>query len=366
MKITLHTITIKKVVDGYEDKGEEGGIFGYGGKLNIRPKFQREFFYKKKQKEEVIRSVFKGFPLNVMYWVKNAEGGFELLDGQQRTMSICSYYKNQFSIKVEGSTRGFPNLTPEQKERFLDYELQVYICEDGTAQEQLDWFQVINYSGEQLLRQELRNAIYAGPWITDAKRKFSKTGCAAWGLGKDYMEGVPLRQAYLETVLRWISKNDIENYMAEHQNDCDAAIEWQYFQLVIGWVKTLFPTYRKEMKGVEWGELYNRYKGFQFSHTELEEEVKDLMLNSDVTNRKGIYEYVLSRDERCLNIRAFDIGMKQRAYARQNGICANCHKPFRFEEMEGDHITPWSLGGKTNEDNCRMLCKDCNRIKSNH
>ncbi len=365
MDITLHTIPIRDLVVGYENNDEEG-VVGYNGQLNIRPKFQREFVYSEKQEREVINSIFKGFPLNVMYWVKNADGKFDLLDGQQRTLSICSFHEGEFFVDVEGSLRGFQNLTSVQKDMFLNYELQVYICENGTDQERLDWFRIINIAGEQLTDQELLNAVYAGPWVTDAKRRFSKTGCVAFKLGEKYMSGTPIRQNYLQTVLKWMSDNHIEEYMAQHQHEPNADREWQYYQKVIAWVQSTFPNYRSMMKGLPWGELYNKYKDKDVSASELEEEIKRLLIDDDVTNNKGIYDYVLSGDERKLNIRAFSDKMKMAAYERQQGKCVKCGQHFDLKDMEGDHITPWSEGGPTTAENCQMLCIDCNRRKSNH
>lgn len=363
MDIKLHNITVRELINGFEDNEEEG-VVGYDGLLNIRPKYQREFVYSPKQQEEVINSIFKGFPLNVMYWVKNDDESFELLDGQQRTLSICSFAEGEMFITLDGRTKDYGSLTDDQKSLFLDYPLQIYICENGTDSEKLDWFEIINIAGEKLTKQELRNAVYSGSWVTAAKKKFSKTNCVAYKLGQDYMSGNPIRQDYLEKVLGWISKGDIEKYMAMHQNDVNADSEWQYFQMVIAWVRMLFPKYRREMKGLDWGDLYNRFKDNTYSATELESKIKKLMMDDDVTSKKGIYEYVLSGDERKLNIRAFSDNMKREAYERQEGICTHCNKHFEIDQMEADHITPWSKGGKTNGDNCQMLCRDCNRRKS--
>ncbi len=363
MKITLHTIPIREIVEGFENNDEQG-VVGYGGRLNIRPAYQREFVYNDKQQREVINSIFKGFPLNVMYWVKSGVDTYELLDGQQRTLSICSFWSGDFFVDLDGTTKGFDNLTASQMKQLLDYPLQVYICEDGTDQEQLDWFRIINIAGERLTQQELRNAVYTGPWITSAKKRFSKTGCVAYKLAEKYMNGSPIRQDYLERVLSWISNNDIETYMAKHQHDANDDREWQYFQLVINWVNVNFTVYRKEMKGIDWGVLYNRFKDNYYNATQLEERIKQLMMDDDVTNKKGIYDYVLSGDERKLNIRAFTPRMKREAYERQQGICPHCKQHFQLEEMEGDHIIPWSQGGRTTADNCQMLCRQCNRTKS--
>ena len=362
MEITLHTIKIRDIVDGFEDNEEEG-VVGYGGLLNIRPKYQREFVYNDKQKKEVINSIFKKFPLNVMYWVKNDDDTFELLDGQQRTLSICSFYEDCFYVNLDGKVKSFANLTPDQIKQFLDYDLQIYICENGTDSEKLDWFEIINISGERLTPQELRNAVYSGEWVTALKKKFSKSTCVAYRLAKDYMSGNPIRQDYLQTVLKWISKDNINEYMATHQHDENADIEWQYFQAVIAWVQRIFTKYRSIMKGVEWGELYNMYGSNTYSATDIEKRLSALLIDKDVTNKKGVYAYVLSGDERKLNIRDFDEADRIEAYERQKGICADCGNHFEIGEMHADHITPWSKGGHTTADNCQMLCADCNRHK---
>ncbi len=363
MEITLQIITIRELVSGFENN-EEQGVVGYGGRLNIRPAFQREFVYNDRQQQEVIHSVFKGFPLNVMYWAENEDGNsYELLDGQQRTLSLCNYREGEFFINLDGTLKGFDNLTAEQRNAFLDYQLHVYICRQGTAAEKLDWFRIINIAGERLTPQELLNAVYSGPWVTDAKRRFSKTGCVAYKLGERYMNGTPIRQDYLERVLRWLSDGKVEEYMAQHQHDANADREWQYFQQVIAWVQMLFPKWRKEMKGVEWGVLYNRHHTAEYSATALEAEVARLMMDDDVTRKAGIYDYVLSGQERALSIRTFTDRMKREAYERQDGVCPHCGNRFELSEMEADHITPWSQGGRTTAENCQMLCRDCNRRK---
>lgn len=363
MKIELTQVTIGELTEGYADNSAtEEGIVGYGGRLNIRPKYQREFVYDEKKRNAVMETVWKGFPLNVMYWVRNEDGNFELLDGQQRTISICQYVWGEYMMHLDGNLAGFGNLTQGQKKRILDYPLQIYICE-GTAEEQLDWFRVINIAGERLTDQELRNAIYSGPWVTQAKRRFSKTGCVAYQLGKDYMNGSPIRQAYLETVLKWISGGKIDQYMAEHQHDEDCDELWQYYQDVVHWVNSHFTETRKEMKGVQWGEMYNLHRDDPYKESKLRQRVKELMKDSDVKNKSGIYWYVLDGDERHLDIRAFDQNMRREVYERQQGICPVCGKHFEEIEMEADHITPWCQGGRTVADNCQMLCRKCNREK---
>lgn len=358
MKIELKEISIKQVVAGYINNNEEG-VVGYGGKLNIRPKYQREFVYKDKQRDSVIETVQKFFPLNVMYWVKNDDESYEVLDGQQRTISICEYVTGSFSLHA----MYFHNLTDVEQEQILDYKLMVYFCE-GNDKEKLDWFKTINIAGEKLTNQELRNAIYTGTWLSDAKKYFSKSGCPAYGMGSDYLTGSPIRQDYLETAIAWLSNEAIEEYMAKHQHDANASELWLYYSSVINWIRVVFPKYRKEMKGVNYGILYNNYKNASFDANKLEAEITALMQDEDVTKKSGIYEFVLTRNEKYLNIRAFTDKNKREAFERQKGICAKCNVEFELNEMEADHITPWHEGGKTNAENCQMLCKYDNRVKS--
>lgn len=358
MKIAAENITIRDLTTNYKDN-EEGGVVGYSGKLDIRPPYQREFVYKDKQRAAVIHTIFNNYPLNVMYWAVRDDGGFEVIDGQQRTISICQYVNGDFSY--EG--RYFHNLQADEKESFLSYELSVYRC-SGTDSEKLAWFKTINIAGEKLTEQELRNAVYSGSWVSAAKPIFSKSNCAAYLLGSDYLTGSPIRQDYLETVIEWINKGDVESYMAAHQQDPNANTEWLYFQAVIAWTKATFPKYRSEMKGVPWGLLYNVHKDTPQNAAELEKRVSSLMADEDVTNKKGIYTYILSNEERHLSIRAFTDNQKRESYERQNGLCPKCKKHFDIGEMEADHITPWSKGGRTTADNCQMLCKDDNRRKS--
>lgn len=358
MKIELHEITIREVAENYVDNNEEG-VVGYNGKLNIRPKYQREFIYDEKKRNAVIDTIRKDFPLNVMYWVKNSDGTFEVLDGQQRTISFCQYVMGDFSL----DNRAFHNLTNTEREQILNYKLMVYFCE-GNDKEKLDWFKIINIAGVQLAPQELRNAVYTGPWLSDAKLKFSKTNCAAYLLSKDYVNGSAIRQDILETAIKWISNGEIEKYMSIHQHDPNANELWTYFRNIIEWVKDTFKTYRKEMKGIEWGGLYDKYKGTIFDTVKLEQEIQKLMMDDDVDSKKGIYTYVLTRNEKYLNIRGFTESQKRAAYEKQKGICKKCGKHFALNEMEADHITPWSKGGKTSNENCQMLCLECNRRKS--
>lgn len=364
MKIKLHEITIRDLVEDYIDEGESG-VTGYGGRLDIRPPYQREFIYKDAQRDAVIDTVSRSFPLNVMYWAVREDGDFEVIDGQQRTISICQFVEGEFSVNLGSfdTPRAFHNLQPDERDRILNYPLMVYLCE-GSDSEKLEWFKTINIAGEKLSDQELRNAVYSGPWVTDAKRYFSKRGCAADGLGGDYLNGSSIRQDYLETVIDWISNGEIEKYMSEKQDKKNANELWRYFQNVISWVKATFPNYRREMKGIAWGELYNRFKDEDLDPDALEKRLSNLMQDDDVTKKKGAYPYVLDGNERHLNIRAFTESQKREAYERQNGVCPVCKKKFAIEEMQADHITPWSKNGKTSSDNCQMLCAEDNRRKS--
>lgn len=362
MKIELKEITVRELTNGFEDN-QENGVVGYGGKLDIRPPYQREFIYKEKQREAVIDTITKDFPLNVMYWAVRENENFEVIDGQQRTISISQFVEGDFAY----NSRYFHNLQKDEQEQILNYKLMVYLC-SGEDSEKLEWFKTINIAGERLTDQELRNAVYSGSWVSDAKRYFSKNSCAAYGLGGDYMSGVAIRQDYFETVIGWKNNDNsddgIKNYMAKQQHEPNANELWLYFQAVISWVKATFPKYRKEMKGIQWGLLYNQFKDQKFDHKKIEEEISRLMQDEDVTNKKGIYEYVLTRRERFLNIRAFTDNQKREAYERQQGVCVKCGEKFELNEMEADHITPWHLGGQTSAVNCQMLCKDDNRRKS--
>jgi len=358
MQIELKEITIRELANGYKDNNENG-VVGFGGRLDIRPPFQREFIYKEKQRDAVINTVTKDFPLNVMYWAVREDGNFEVIDGQQRTISICQFINGDFAFK----NRYFHNLKNDEQEQIFDYKLMVYVC-SGTDSEKLEWFRTINIAGEKLTEQELRNAVYAGSWVSDAKRYFSKSGCVAFQIGSDYLNVSTIRQEYLETAIDWISEGNIEIYMAQRQHDQNAGALWNYFQSVITWVTTTFTKKRKFMKGVEWGLLYNKYKDKNFDTTVIEAETVRLIADDDVTKKSGIYPYILTRDERYLSIRAFTDTMKQKVYERQNAFCANCNIEFDLSEMEADHITPWHEGGKTTEENCQMLCKNCNRRKS--
>lgn len=362
MKIELHRIKVKDLFAGFENDEETGMVVGYGGKLNIRPPYQREFVYKVEQQEEVIRTIRKGFPLNIMYWSKNSDGTFELLDGQQRTMSICNFL-TPATLSVDNDY--FSSLFPEEKKQIEEYELMIYFCE-GETREKLDWFKIVNIAGEELTPQELRNSVYTGSWLVDAKRYFSKSGCSAQDGYSNYLNKSYIRQEVLETVLKWISGGNIEDYMGIHQHDANAKELWRYFEDVMEWVQRVFPKYRKEMKGLPWGEFYNEFKdqGFEKIGEENERRVSELYKDDEVTKKSGIYQYILTDNKKYLSLRAFDDNIKSQVYERQNGICPMCREHYAIEEMEADHINPWSKGGKTVAENCQMLCKKDNREKS--
>ncbi|MFC4720944.1 HNH endonuclease family protein [Geojedonia litorea] len=359
MNIELKKITVKELTEDYEDN-EENGVLGYGGKLDIRPPYQREFVYGDNERDAVIDTLRKDFPLNVMYWAVRKDGNYEVIDGQQRTISICQYVNGDFAYLF----KYFHNLQQDEKEQILNYELMVYIC-SGEDSEKLKWFETINIAGKELTKQELKNAVYSGSWVTDAKRYFSRNGNPAQAIGSDYLNGKANRQDYLETAIKWISNGNIDVYMANHQHDPNALALWQYFQSVITWVQGTFVKKRtKFMKGVDWGSLYNEFKDEVFDTQAIENETANLIADDDVERKKGIYPYILTRDERYLGIRTFTDSMKQKVYEKQKGICLICKNHFDISEMEGDHITPWHEGGKTIEENCQMLCKDDNRRKS--
>jgi hypothetical protein len=294
-----------------------------------------------------------------MYWAVREDGNYEVIDGQQRTISICQYYDGDFAFKE----RYFHNLQNDEEELILNYKLTVYLC-SGTDSEKLEWFKTINIAGEQLTDQELRNAVYSGSWVSDAKRYFSKTGCTAFRLGGDYLNGSAIRQDYLEATIKWISNDSIEEYMGIHQHDKNATELWNYFETVIDWVKSVFTVYRREMKGISWGLLYNDFNKIKTDSKKIENEISVLMQDEDITNKRGIYIYVLTRKEKYLSIRAFTDKQKRQAYEKQKGNCPVCKKHFDISEMEADHITPWHSGGKTIDENCKMLCKEDNRRKS--
>lgn len=369
MDIKERRVTIRELTEGYFNDDEEG-VTALDDQLDIRPKYQRNFVYDDKKRNQVIDTVMKKLPLNVMYWVDRGEEleddpdipRYEVLDGQQRTISVCEYIDGNFSV----NDMLFSNLPKDTREDILNYELLVYVC-NGTESEKLEWFKIINIAGEELTDQEMRNAVYAGPWVSDAKRYFSKTGCAAFNLAGDYLNGSSIRQVYLETAINWIAAREnksIEAYMSEHQHDKTAIVLWNYFRSVIEWVQAVFPKKTKWMKGLQWGLMFNEHgERTDLDAKELTKRADELIADREVTKNSGIYEYLLTGDEKKLNLRAFDDDIKEEVYAEQNGKCAICGKAFDITKMHGDHIIPWSKGGKTVKENCQMLCTTCNLRK---
>ena len=380
MKISKELMTIRELSENYRDNND-GGVYGYDNGTHIlclRPEYQREYVFGDRQRNAVIDTVMKGFPLGLMYWSKVSDNQYECLDGQQRSISICQYVNGDFPIKANGNDRFFHNLSPEEKQTILDYELEVRVCE-GTEEEKLAWFRTINIAGVTLTNQELLNATYTGTWLADAKNYFSKRNCVAGAMGDGYIKGNPIRQDYLEKVLGWIADRDnLESgqmYMAIHQHDLDANDLWLYYQSVINWAKMMFPVKRKGITDVQdWGILYNKYHNKQYNSNTLETDIQKLLMDDDATKNAGIIPYVLSdrtkHDEKYLSIRAFTDAQKRKAYEKQGHKCPFCVKngidtEYDFSEMQGDHIIPWSQGGRTVDDNLQMLCQKCNNDKSN-
>jgi hypothetical protein len=386
VKIELKRIPVRDLVESYEDN-DELGVRAYDGNLDVRPPYQREFVYKDKQRDAVIATLRRNFPLNVMYWAVidgHDDDGveYEVIDGQQRTISICQYVEGDFSVPIDGHLLAFHNLQNDQQEQILDYELMVYLCE-GTDSEKLDWFKTINIAGEKLTDQELRNAVFHGPWLSAAKKYFSKSGCPAYAIASDYMTGSPIRQEYLEDAIEWINDGKVDEYMAAHQHDTNANELWLYFKGVIDWVETTFPRKRKQMRSVKWGPLYNRYKNASLDPVKLEARIADLMADPDVKNKRGIYEFLLGgeADTKLLDVRVFDEKVKLAAYGQQTKqaedagtsncpMCAggsnnNVTRIYELNEMDADHVTAWSNGGASDLANCEMLCVPHNRSKGN-
>lgn len=379
MNINMIMVPVRDLIQNYSEDDATSRVIAWGGKLDVRPEYQREYVYGEGQRDAVINTVLNGFPLNIMYFVDRKDGTYEVLDGQQRIISICRYAQNKYSVKIPSSTGGFntvnrPNLFDEQAKQFEDYELMVYICE-GTEQEKIEWFQTINIAGEKLENQEILNAVLHCAWVTDAKSLFSRANCAAYKHYGKYMSGECIRQKYLETVFRWAAdaegitgKDAVRSYMMQHRGDINADNLWKYFEDIFTWVNKVFGKYDPNMKGVEWGYLYNAHKDDNLDSAIIQKEVEELMADDEVRAKKGIYSYLLSKrnreDERVLNLRAFTETEKKTMYARQKGVCPLCKKHFEYVEMDGDHIKPWSKGGKTSLDNGQMLCRSCNLLKS--
>lgn len=352
-------VPIRELVEGYRDDADKG-VVGYGGRLDIRPSYQREFIYNAKNRGLVIDTIKRNLPLGLFHWGYRVDGDYEIIDGQQRTISICQYVNGDFSH----DGKYFHNLTQDERDMILDYTISVSLF-NGNESEKLEWFERINVAGEVLTKQELRNAVYHGTWLQDAKKYFSRTGCPAYQIGGDYLKGTPIRQDYLETVIRWSGDGDIEEFMAYHQHDTDAKALWRYFEDVMDWVKSVFITYRPEMKGLPWGLWYNEYANVKsFDPIAVDKRISELYADVELKNNKGIYQYILTGNSKYLNLRTFDPHIKKAVYEQQGGVCKYCGNAYKIGDMHADHIMPWSLGGQTTIDNCQILCKDCNARKS--
>lgn len=370
MTIKQIEVTVGDIARGYINS-EEQGVRGYGGQLDIRPPYQREFIYNENEQQAVISTVLKGYPLNVMYWVRRSEDAecpYEVMDGQQRTLSLCEYVDGKFAYDF----KNFFNQPADIQKLILDYPLTIYLCE-GEPSEKLEWFKTINIAGKPLNEQEINNAVYAGPFVTDAKRHFSKSNCGAYRLGKDLVNGTPIRQEFLKKALEWMSEHEtregkpqsVVGYMAEHQHDPNANNLWTYFQNVLNWTITNFDLkkFKKIMKGLNWALYYDKYHSTTLDTADLASRISKLILDSDVQKQMGIIPYVLTGDERHLDLRGFPEDIKLAVWEKQHHICLSCQKEFDYEFMEGDHITPWREGGRTVIENCQMLCRECNRRK---
>lgn len=371
MTIKQMEVTVGEITKGYTNNDEQG-VRGYDGRLDIRPAYQREFIYDDKEQQAVITTVLHGYPLNVMYWVKrsaDANCPYEVMDGQQRTLSLCEYVAGKFSHDF----KNFFNQPADIQQRILNYPLTIYVCE-GEASEKLEWFKTINIAGKPLNEQEINNAIYAGPFVTDAKRHFSKSNCGAWRLAKNLVNGKTIRQDFLKQALQWMADHETREghpqtavgYMASHQHDPNANNLWSYFQNVVNWATTNFDQtkFGQIMKGLDWASYYDDFGKETLDSATLSKRISALLRDGEIQRPQGIIPYVLTGDEQKLDLRTFPEDIKLAVYERQGHRCEHCGKTFDYEFMEADHITPWAKGGRTVIENCQMLCTECNRRKS--
>ena len=387
MKTALRTdISVADICDGFVYNQLEGkGLFGLGGKLTIQPEYQRSYIYADKggkKEQAVIHSLLKGYPLGLIYFNKVGEGTFEVLDGQQRITSIGRFVTNKFAIMDNGNPKNFDSLPTDQQAKIMDSRLLIYECE-GTETEIKQWFETINIAGEPLNDQELLNAIYSGPFVTLAKAEFSNSMNANISKWSAYIKGSALRQAFLERALDWVSKGDIGGYLSQHRHDSNINELTNYFNSVIDWVSTVFVDVHPEMKGLEWGRLYEKYHSKSYDPKKMSDDVKKLAADSEVTNRRGIFEYLLGGSvvTKLLEVRVFDDKVKKVAYAKQTqaaegkgesncplcaiGHDANKTKIYAIDKMDADHVAAWSKGGASSPENCQMLCIAHNRAKGN-
>lgn len=386
MKTTLRTnITVKDVCDGFVYNELEGkGLFGLAGKLTIQPEYQRNYIYADGKRDvAVIESILKGYPLGLIYFNKVSEDVLEVLDGQQRITSFGRFVTNKFAIQDErGMQQYFDGIAADQRKKILETKLLIYECE-GEETEIKDWFKTINIYGVPVNHQEILNAVYSGPFVTLAKSEFSNSqnsNIQKWGA---YISGSVNRQDFLERALDWVSKGNIDEYMSRHRNHKDIKELKTYFNTVIDWVSAVFIDVESEMRGLEWGRLYETYHNASYNPTKVSKQVRELYADPYVKNRKGIFEYILggSVDTKLLDVRVFDEATKKSVYATQTAkaekkgesncpLCALGHdanksKIWKLTDMDADHVTAWSKGGGTDIKNCQMLCKTHNRAKGN-
>ena len=388
MKTTLRTdITVQDICDGFVYNELEGkGLFGLSGKLTIQPEYQRNYIYASdggKREIAVIESILKGYPIGLIYFNKISDDNFEVLDGQQRITSFGRFVTNKFVIKDEsGNEQLFGGFAVDKKNKILATKLLIYECE-GTESEIKEWFKTINIAGVPLNNQELLNAVYSGKFVTLAKEEFSNSQNSNIQKWSAYIKGCANRQDFLERAFDWVSKGNIGEYMSRHRHDTDINELKTYFNSVIDWVSTVFTDVETEMKGLEWGRLYEECHKKSYNPKKVSEQVKQLYADLYIKNRKGVFEYILggSTDTKLLEVRVFDEATKKSVYTKQTSeaekksisncpLCAIGHdsnktKIWKIAEMDADHVTAWSKGGATDINNCEMLCKTHNRAKGN-
>jgi hypothetical protein len=386
MTPTLRTeITVKDICTGFIYNELEGkGLFGLSGKLTIQPEYQRNYIYADGKRDvAVIDSILKKYPLGLIYFNKIDDNKFEVLDGQQRITSIGRYVTNKFAVKDEnGMEQYFSGIAADKQELILNAKLLIYECE-GTETEIKNWFRTINIVGVPLNNQEINNAVFSGPFVTLAKEEFSNSQNANIQKWSAYVSGSANRQEFLERALDWVSKGNIVDYMSRHRFDKNITELKNYFTSVIDWASTVFVDVESEMRGLEWGRLYETYRKQPYNPKTVSEELKKLYADPYVKSRKGIFEYILggSTDTKLLEVRVYDEATKKSIYATQTAeaekkgvsncpLCALGHessktKIWKLAEMDADHVTAWSKGGATDTKNCEMLCKSHNRAKGN-
>ena len=386
MKAERKIYTVEEICKGFTYNEAEGkGLFGLSGKLTIQPEYQRNYLYAEQngaREIAVIESVLKGYPIGLLYFNRVDENHLEVLDGQQRITSLGRFITRKFAIRIDGMEQYFDYMAEDLKAKILKTELLVYECE-GTESEIKEWFKTINIVGLPLEEQEILNAVYCGPFVTRAKEVFSNSQNANINKWAAFLRGNVKRQAYLHTALEWVSKGNISAYMSLHRNDESIKEMETYFNSVIDWASGVFSNIEKEMCGLPWGELYEKYHKTPYDPAQVAAKQRELYEDYYVKNKKGIYEYILGgcQDTKLLEVRCFDEPTKKSVYARQTedakrhevsncplcaiGHDANKSKIWKLSEMEADHVSAWSKGGATDISNCQMLCQMHNRLKGN-